>query len=117
MTKQQKQWIKELATTTKLQGGFQLRDKKAGKELFCVLGIARELFGSWEDKSDHSATCLSDELTKQLRLNDPLGSFKEPYNLNGIRFHSLAMMNDKGFTFKELAGYMQQHSENVFNED
>lgn len=114
MNNKQQRWVEELATTSKRQGGFLLKEKRKDAEYFCCLGIAREMFGSYKDRKDLNATCLSDELTKEMGLRSPLGELKEPYSLNGIKFFSLAMMNDKNFSFKEIAAYIKRNPENVF---
>lgn len=113
MNEKQRKWVKELETTNKLQGRKLLKNIAEGKEFYCCLGIARELFEDDRYK-DIKAAVLSDYMTKELGLNNPLGAFEKPYVLNGITFHSLAMMNDEGFSFKEIAAYIKRNPENVF---
>lgn len=117
MNNKQKVWIKELETTTKQQGGFVLKENKRGVDFYCCLGIARELYGTRKEKQNINATCLSDRLTKELELRSPLGELKTPFELNGIKFSSLAMMNDKNFNFREIAAIIKRDPKNVFTED
>jgi len=106
MTKQQEQWLRALESGDYAQCTSVL--KRENK--FCCLGVAMELFSSIEDHQ----TCLSDSITKLLGLRSSLGEFRTPYELNGIRFHSLAQLNDNSFSFAEIAAIIRKYKDEVF---
>lgn len=114
-TQKQEQWLQALESGKYNQCTKVLKDKKNGNYRHCCLGIVTELFGgSVEKASIFESTCLSDKLVADMGFRCPLGSFNKPYEINGLHFHNLAMFNDAGFSFPEIAALIRNNKIGVF---
>jgi hypothetical protein len=123
----QKKWIAALRANPEQQIKNQLglRKGKEGKEGFCCLGKGAEILGlgQWEERKngvyyfcDYNIGVLDIPSYEALGLRSCSGTFKKAILINGLTIVSLAMLNDDapGFTWVDIADYMEQHPENVF---
>lgn len=96
------EWVAALRSGNYVQTKGRLRDKTG----YCCLGVMCDVFGNgkWEDDTEFVYvsigkvwTCMPpEELTVHLDLND--GDVE-----------NLAIMNDSGATFSEIASYIEEY--------
>lgn len=78
---------------------------------FCCLGVVADI-NSCLDKSDEQFL-LSDIQQALVGIKTGRGMFYNGVEMNGIYCDSLASMNDKGVSFKEIAHYIRNNYENI----
>lgn len=126
-TKLQEAWLQALESGDYKQAqGFLCvgQDEKR----YCCLGVACEVYNDWakqhkqrvitsrlvEDEEfytiDGCEYGLGDRLQEKLMLHSFNGAFVDC----AYGSHSLATMNDGGFSHKQIAEYIREHPENVF---
>jgi hypothetical protein len=126
----QKQWIAALRDNPDQQITRQLGTLVDGQEYFCCLGKGASIVDTAEWKELEYLTkpvdailmdgdghfALSPQTCQMLGLYTELGLFNHRDEIKGRVVTSLYQMNDNGFTWDEIADYMEQHPENVFKE-
>jgi hypothetical protein len=118
----QEKWLKELESEKYKQGrGYLCQKAEDDSNVYCCLGIAAEFVLNISPiRLIHEATCEFGGFRQFLRdfdrmgLDSDVGSLITPFYLKEQRIKSLADMNDKGWTFKEIAAYIRSNPENVF---
>lgn len=115
LTKAQEAWLQALESGDYGQCAGHLKDKKLGRYRHCCLGIITELFGTELEKAQiFEMTHLTDRLIELMSMRGPVGELEPAYEINGLHFHSLAMLNDNSFTFVEIAAIVRKYPEKVF---
>jgi hypothetical protein len=124
----QKKWIAALRANPdqQIKGRLGLRKGKEGKEGFCCLGKGAEILGLglWEERKngvyqffvENNTGVLEIPAYEALGLRSGDGLFKKAILINGLTIVSLAMLNDDvpGFTWTDIADYIEENPENVF---
>ena len=118
----QERWVQFLEQHPDLQGtsrlGYIVRDGENlcdGTKMCCLGAALFTLYPYKVGSLDDYGYKLSLETTyKILGLNNPRGSLKVSFTEGRMHFYSLAEMNDKGFTWPEIAAYIRANPENVF---
>jgi hypothetical protein len=121
-----KKWIAALRSGRYEQGQVYLKSKIG----YCCLGVAAEVVGEefqqmsfepeeWyliDDDGLAEYSLLPYRVTKAYGLRGSIGNFLESVDLgrSDSITDSLADMNDRGFTFSEIANFIEQHPEQVF---
>lgn len=127
MNEYAKKWVEALKS-----GEYkQIRDFLHTKEGYCCLGVACEIFkdvcnlnkeensyGIW---SYNGNDCfLPKEVVNLLELNNEEGRFRESLKMkrsNNHRYYtvySLSEMNDDGFSFNEIAKFIEENEDQLF---
>lgn len=121
-----KRWVEALRS-----GQYeQARGCLKSNDGYCCLGVAAEVAGKafqkssvpgyeWGLASDHgwlSLSFLSYEVCEAYGLRGPVGDLIERVDLSPSRrgFISLGQMNDQGYTFAEIADFIEQNPGRVF---
>ncbi len=112
LTAEQTQWLEALESGVYKQGRSNLNyDDK-----YCCLGVGCEIFGIDKVRLT-SGTCLYDDqglrapksLVEKLSLYGDIGDPSD-----GDNEHSLAVLNDTGKTFKQIAATIRENPERYF---
>jgi hypothetical protein len=103
------QWVAALRSGQYKQGHHRLRMG----DTYCCLGVFCDLFGGghWEQKSFPLGTTYR---YKTSHNDDKLSYYIpreicEVHNLNFGEAQKLSIMNDDGYTFEQIADYIQTH--------
>ncbi len=125
-TKFQRQWLQalEAGRYNQTQGwlGMRLGNKKVG---YCCLGVAYKVAGVRPKLAtdagqenvlsfDGESGTLCVKMRDRLKLHGYNGKFLVEPRIEGKHYASLADMNDKGLTHKQIAAYIRANPENVF---
>lgn len=118
-------WLHDLETTEEPQTKEYLHVERGFDGLpagFCCLGRACVTLGllpssgskfvSYEGKG----ATLPESAVAKLHLLDEEGELGWTAEIDGERFNSLVVMNDKGKSFKEIAAYIRANPWNVFRD-
>lgn len=120
-------WLHDLETTTEPQTKEYLHVKQGFNGLpagFCCLGRACVTLGLGPLASSNSnlvryegeEATLPESAVAKLHLLDEEGELGRTAEIDGERFNSLVVMNDKGKSFKEIAAYIRANPWNVFRD-
>ena len=105
----QKIWVEALKSGKYSQCAGQLcKIDEAGNKSYCCLGLAEELFPSLITTND--TNLCGTEYRAVLALRGWNGDF----DIND-EAHNLAMMNDSGKTFQEIAQFIEANADIVFS--
>lgn len=124
----QKEWIARLRANPQRQmhGKLGRKDKEKDEYKACCLGEAGLMLGTleWKEFGDSQFLALSNPgegnastlaAHEKLGLCTSAGSFWELHRLEGYKvFVSLADMNDNGYTWAQIADYIEANPTNVF---
>jgi hypothetical protein len=118
-----KRWIEALKSGKYFQGQGVLHQRKNAYNLFCCLGLACHLYqeasGDLDVKVnnlggysyDGDTVYLPPAVRDWLGLNDCTGNIDGEA---GLTVQSLTYINDNGWTFAEIAEFIEEHESEVF---
>lgn len=112
----QQKWVDALRSGDYKQTNGRLRDNNG----FCCLGVGCEIFDVrkecfmpeeiWKYGNENSVEVAPIELINALSLHDNIGTIHGPFP------NDLANLNDNGFTFAEIADFIEREPQFVFRE-
>ena len=128
-TQLQRAWLQDLKITEELQTTAMLHEMRSGKaDAYCCLGRACIVanytpfnvscsgniisYGLEEDERVWES--LPQSLVEELQLRNDIGSFFEEELPADVPYKSLVEMNDSGYTFKQIAEFIEAHPRAVF---
>lgn len=134
-TKTQLKWLEALESGEyKRCKGVLCEELKNGTCTYCCLGVASEILLSnkYKEKIENSLWSFDGEeiscpylVMEKLKLRGSLGEFykdSEPYTheftVDGtvVESHSLAELNDDGWSFKKIAAFIRKNPRLVFRD-
>ena len=107
-TSEQELWLKALESGQYAQGRERLKRSCGTYAEFCCLGVACEIGLAQPDMGNHY---LCDD---KLNLRNGRGGFLDAVIIDGIRFGGVANMNDKGWSFAQIAAFIRSQPWQVF---
>jgi hypothetical protein len=112
LNKNAKKWVRALRSGKYKKTIGQLAEN--GR--FCCLGVACELAMQDGLISGYAGTDggLEYDVKEWLGLNDELGAFDKDKNVDGKPCHSLADLNDSGWSFRKIADLIEKQPEGLF---
>lgn len=109
----QKQWVNALRSRNYVQCTNALveYDVQNGAASYCCLGVADKLFNLAPNSDDN---LYGSDYRGVLGLRTENGGFLRLMSVNGYGYTELTQMNDDGFTFEQIANFIEMNPEVVF---